>query len=338
MVNIGAGVADIINDPMSRGIGSSISSNVTQMKSIKQVQKTWKKTPAVITGKMTTQKNTVKSVLSNNQSKTAAQKNLNALGNVVIDTVNNTGKSVQNAVNENTIGELTRQLLGKDTKGITLTSLVDMTMKKSIDSMLQDEIKKGKLSLQTSKLGTTYATARAYYKKLYDGDIIMTDLRNKAEKNISNAINKSINDKLFSWQNKLPSWSKNILAASKLTSSLQKFVRLETKNCIEAIFGDSVIKNWNSTLVKNLNKIKGTIQDQFQKTFKGGIEYYKKLRQAIADKIKVYQEMKQRFEKHIASVINDFKQKIVGAIQDFTKELVSSIGDSVKTAVAGIKL
>lgn len=327
MINIGAGVADIVNSSMGQGIGSAIKQN-----SIKQVTKTWKKETPIIQGRPY-KKNTLQSVLSN-----AASSAVKQVGTTVTETVQKQGKTIQRSVTEDTVGELFKTLIGGNRQANTLSGLVDMTMKKSVDEMLTEQIKKGKLSLQTSKLGKTYATAIAYYKKLYDGDKIMMDLRNKTEKNISKVINQSLNDKLSSWQNKLPNWQKHLLANSKLTSSLQKYISDQTAKCIQGIFGDSVIKNWNSKLIGNLERIKKSIKDQIQVTFKGGIEYYQKLRQAIADKIKVYQEMKTRFEQHITSVINDYKKKIFGAIQSFTNKLVESIGASVKSLVSGIKL
>lgn len=327
MINIGAGVADIVNSSMGQGIGSAIKQN-----SIKQVTKTWKKETPIIQGRPY-KKNTLQSVLSN-----AASSAVKQVGTAVTETIQKQGKSIQGSVTEDTVGELFKTLIGGNRQANTLSGLVDMTMKKSVDEMLTEQIKKGKLSLQTSKLGKTYATAIAYYKKLYDGDKIMMDLRNKTEKNISKVINQSLNDKLSSWQNKLSSWQKHLLANSKLTSSLQKYISDQTAKCIQGIFGDSVIKNWNSKLIGNLERIKKSIKDQIQVTFKGGIEYYQKLRQAIADKIKIYQEMKTRFEQHITSVINDYKKKIFGAIQSFTNKLVESIGASVKSLVSGIKL
>ena len=46
MINIGAGVANIVNSSMGQGIGSAIKQN-----SIKQVTKTWKKETPIIQGR-----------------------------------------------------------------------------------------------------------------------------------------------------------------------------------------------------------------------------------------------------------------------------------------------
>ena len=329
MIDIGAGVADIINNPANRGIGAGINQNI---KSVKQVTRSWKKQTSIVQEKPY-QQNTIKSVLNN-----AVKNTVKATGTAVSETVNTAIKNTAGAIKEDTLGEMMRTLITGNRQANTIASLAEMTMKKSIDELLQDQIKKGKLSLQTSQLGKTYATAKAYYKKLYDADKMMMDLRNNTEKNITSIINKGINDKLAAWQKGLPKWQRNILANSKLASSLQTYIKNATANCIKGIFGDSVIKNWNTKLLDNLKRLKTSIQDQFNKTFKGGIEYYQKLKQAIADKIKLYQEMKTRFEKHITSVINDYKKKISDAIQSFTKKLVSSIGDSIKSLASGIKL
>ena len=102
-----------------------------------------------------------------------------------------------------------QDIFGNKTNYVNI--LVDEMFDATISKKIRDEIRKGNLSLKTSGLGKTYATAVAYYKKLFDGSIIMTKLRNKTEKNISKLINQSINDKIASWQKKLPvEYTKNI--------------------------------------------------------------------------------------------------------------------------------
>lgn len=327
---LGLSVANIIDtsiltDPMQHGIGAGLTQNkkASQTKPVNSANKEKQETK---------KKNTVSAVLNK-----TAQTTASTVGTVVTDYIKATSQVTTTAVNETTIGDLTRALIGGKT-GSSVADFADLMMKRSVDQILNDEIKKGKIKLKTSELGTTYATAKAYYKKLYDGDKILMDLRNKTEKNISKSINQKFNNTLKNWQDKLPEWQKNILIRSKLASSLQNYVSSLTTNCINAVFGDSVIKNWNDTLVKNLNKIKDTLKTQFNKTFKGGIEYYKKLRQAIADKIKLYTEMKQKFEKHITSIINEYKNRITKAVSEFTTKLVNSITSSIKTAIGSIKL
>ncbi len=320
MINIGAAasdiISDVINNPMNRGIGAGLpNNNSTVSKNVQQ------------------SKNTIKAV-----TKPVAKGNTATVKrSPVKDTVNRQNNTAQSVSNDD-IGNLLKELIGANKQGTTLNNLVDATLKKSVDEMLEQEIKKGRISLQTSKLGTTYATAKAYYKKLYDGDKIMIDLRNKTEKNISNTINHAINKRLSSWQNGMPKWQKTLLANSKLASSLRKYVNTITQNCIQGIFGDSVLNSWNSAILRNIKKVKDAIKTQFNTTFKGGIEYMQKLKKAIADKIKLYQEMKARYEKHIASIINDYKEKITNAIKQFTDHLASAIGGSIKSMVAGIKL
>ena len=337
MINIGVAasdiISDVINNPMNHGIGAGLPNN----------QPTVNTRPITVSVPKndTQQKNTIKAVSGQTKNSTIQQigNAIKETGTVIVkDTINRQKQNVQRAATSNDIGSLLVTLIGANRQGATLSGIVDMTMKKSVDEMLQQQIKKGQISLQTSKLGKTYATAKAYYKKLYDGDKMMMDLRNKTEKNISNTINQAINKRLASWQNGMPQWQKLLLANSKLASSLRQYVNNVTQNCVRGIFSDSVLNSWNNAILNNVKKIKDAIKIQFQTTFKGGIEYVQKLKQAIADKIKLYQEMKARYEKHIASIINDYKEKITNAIKQFTDHLASTIGGSIKSMVAGIKL
>lgn len=313
---------DDIYRPDKRGIGAGIN----------QSSENSTTASATITIKNNSNKNTIQSVLKNTG--TAVNKTVKT---GVTDTINQTIKASTANV-EKSLGELTRELLTDKGGSVSINGVLNSVMKKTVDQIINDEIKKGSLSFQTSKLGTTIAKVRSYYKKLYDGDVIMLNLRNKAEKNITKAITQSLNDKLASWQKGLPNWQKRLLANSKLASSLQSFLKIQTQNCIKSIFGDSLISGINNKLLKNLTNIKDAIKTQFNTTFKGAIEYAAKLQKAIAEKIVQFQEMKKKFEQHISSIINEYKKKISEAIQNFTNKLVSTITSSIKVSLSGVKL
>ncbi len=319
--NLMQDMLDDIYNPANRGIGAGIyqsSGNST--------------ITSVTTTTKSNNKNTIQSVLKDTG--TTVNKTVKT---GVTDTLNQTIKASTANV-EKSLGELTRELLTDKGGSVSINGVLNSVMKKTVDQIINDEIKKGSLSFQTSQLGTTIAKVRSYYKKLYDGDVIMLNLRNNAEKNITKAITQSLNDKLASWQKGLPNWQKRLLANSKLASSLQSFLKVQTQNCIKSIFGDSLISGINNKLLKNLTNIKDAIKTQFNTTFKGAIEYAAKLQKATAEKIVQFQEMKKKFEQHISSIINEYKKKISEAIQNFTNKLVSTITSSIKVSLSGVKL
>ena len=326
MINVGTDVTNIINDSAYSQI------NTVKQQSITHITKSWKKV-AVVEKESSQNKNTIASVLSK-----ANQSAIKMTNEPVTETISTASKTIQNTIDNIKIEDMVKKVLSDGENNLSLSELTDSTLKNSVDSMLKNQIKDGTLSLNTNDLDKTYATVTAYYKKLYDDSLVMKQLRNKTEENISNTINKAINDKLFSWQNELLGQQKNILNQSKLMTTLNTFVTQETKKCIEGILDDTIAKNQNEIIVNNLKTIQGSIQKQFETTLKTGIEQYQKLRQVIAEKIKVYQEMKQKFEQHIASIVNGFKEKIANAIQDVTKKITDAIGGSVKAAVANITL
>lgn len=316
-----AGIKDIILNPDKHGIGAGI----------KQNDKDGKKATDTIV-KQEAIKEKAEEIKKNVE--TMAKEQVSAYRKAATDVVQSQSDALLSQINIFSVESSVKQIFGNNNKYVN--SLVDDVLGKTVDQMIQEQIKKGKLSLQTSKLGTTYATARAYYKKLYDGSIIMTQLRNKTEENISKSITQRINDKVARWQNGLPTWQKQILAQSKLMSSLTAMVNQETKKCIESIFSDSVIKNTNEALINNLKKTKKWVNDQLVKSIGPQIEYFKKLRSAIQDKIKLYTELKDKFQKRIMTMINQFKEKLTTMLKDFTTKLVDSIKGSIK--LGGIKI
>ena len=166
----------------------------------------------------------------------------------------------------------------------------------------------------------------------------MTELRNKTEKNISDLINKRINDKLFSWQNGSSEWTKLLLSKSKLASSLRNAVNTEVHNAIGSLVSDKMISGINDTLLKNLKSISGNIGMQLNTQFKGVIENAVKLKSVVQEKIVEFTKLKETYEKKIADTIKSLTTKIGEAIQQFTQKLVDTIGGSVKNLVSGLKL
>ena len=312
MIDFTAGVLDIIQDPMSRGIGAGIK----QEKSVTKTQPT--KTTAPAKEKIQTKKNTVQAVVKN--SKTTE---------VPAD--------IQDILNSSAPAQrLDQAIFGNDKNYVS--KLVNEMLDATVSKKLQDEIKAGKLSLKTSELGKTYATAVSYYKKLYDGSLIMTELRNKTEKKISDLINKRINNKIFSWQKNLGDFGKILLSKSKLASSLRATINKEVHTAITSLVSDKMISGINDALLGNLKKISDTIKTTINTQFKSQIENFVKLRSVVQEKIVAFMELKKEYEKKIADAIKSLTSKIGEAVKQFTKKMVDSLSNSVKSLVSGKKL
>ena len=324
MIDLTAGIMNIINDPMSRGIGAGIQQNKTT-------------TTKATTTQTTAAKNTVQSVLSSGNASTDAKTTAQKVTGTVQSTNNTSLNDIYDTLTSGVpVQRISQQIFGNQTNYVT--NLVNEMLDATVGRKLKDEIKKGKLSLQTSKIGETYATAVAYYKKLYDGSFIMTELRNKTEKNISDLINKRINDKLFSWQNGSSEWTKLLLSKSKLASSLRNAVNTEVHNAIGSLVSDKIISDINDSLLKNLKSISGNIGTTLNTQFKGQIENVVKLKSVVQEKIAEFTKLKETYEKKIADTIKSLTTKIGEAIQQFTQKLVDTIGGSVKNLVSGLKL
>ena len=230
---------------------------------------------------------------------------------------------------------LSEEIFGSDNKNY-ISTLVNEMLDATVNKKLRDEIKNGRLSLQRSGIYKTYSTAVAYYKKLYDGSFIMTELRNKTEKNISKLINQRINDKIFGWQKRLPEWQRMLLAKSKLMSTLTQTICKEVHGAISSIFTDKMISGINDVLIGNLKSIKNSIGNTINTQLKSQIEAAIKLRSAVQDKIVAFVKMKQEYEQKIANAISAFTKKISEALAAFTQKLVGTLTDSIKNLASGL--
>lgn len=315
-----------IEDPMSSGIGASVNQSSTKATDTSKGQALSNTSFALFTsgggfggafGQGVNDKTSTSSTSTSAEAKKASQSNLE--------------RAIKSALPAE---NLSKQIFGD--KDNYVSTLVDEMLDATVFKEAKEQIRKGQLSLETSKLGTTYATVVAYYKKLYDGSLIMNQLRNKTEKNISKLINQKINDKIFNWEKNLPGWTRILIGKSKIASQLTKAVNTEIKNAIGGIFTDKLISNINDGIIGNLKKIKSTISDTINTKLKDQIANVVKLRSVVTEKIKQFWELKKQYEQKISKAIESFKQKITEAITNFTKKLVSSLTDSVKSLVSNI--
>ena len=316
---LGDGVSSIlkdIEDPMRNGIGASINQNKTKATDTSHGQALSNTNFALFTVGGGFGGAFGQGINSNTSSTTVTTK-----------------KTSQGNMERAAKSALPAERLSQEIFGNTnnyVSTLVDEMLDATVFKQAKESIRKGQLSLATSKLGTTYATVVAYYKKLYDGSFIMNQLRNKTEKNISKLINQRINDKIFNWEKNLPGWTRILIGKSKIASQLTKSVNLEIKNMIGGIFTDKLISNINDGIIGNLKKIKNTLNETITTKFKDQIANAVKLRSAITEKIKQFWELKKQYEQKIFKAIKSFKKKIVEAITTFTKKLVGTLTDSVK--------
>ena len=260
------------------------------------------------------------------QAKDTANKTVKETKEKVAETIKKQSESISQQVSNTDILAMTKQLFGNGYTG----QLVDAVMEKSVENLLDEQLKKGKISLQVSKIGTTYATAEMYFKKIYDVDSTMLSLKNKAEQSISKSMNRSINDKIAAWQNGLPEWQRRLLAQSKICSSITNFVNIETKNCIDAVFSSAAISKYSSKMVGTIKDLQDRIESTIQTKYKKEFEYVQKLKKAVQDKLVYYQHVKAKYEKILKDAIDAFKKKIADALAKWTQALITSITSSIK--------
>ena len=287
MINLTAGITDIINNPASRGIGSTVS-------------------------------------------QTAQKKVTDVTGTAV--------QPVSSTTIKNGIDNLRAILMGQDKNASSVTDIADAFLKKSVDKLLDGQVKNGKLSLSDKNLDTAFATASATYKNLFDNGKTIMDLRNDTVKNLDKVMQQAINNKLNTWQLGGQDWQRQILAKSKLAETLQKAISVETQKCVTAIFNEDTLKQFNSSLTDNLKRITKNVQGTLQTSFKSVLDTKSKVRQAIANKIQAFTEAKAKVMQQISSVIATYKEKIASVISDLTSKMASSAQSLIASVAGGLKL
>ena len=255
----------------------------------------------------------------------------------------------------------TNQTIAQKTQTTVKSSsdIVNLLLKNTVDSLLQDKTKKEKASTATNQ-DLLYNTAYAYYKKLYGGDLISTNDRNKTEKNIDNIINKGTNDKIVINKAGTSAKTTQVLTGSKLQINTKATVvetlinlitnptnkETDNKNTTvkettnkNSVKNQTVTNSWSDNLLKNLDVLQTSTKERIAKTSETSVKNTQKQREAVTTKIKTYEETKQQYEKTIANLVSGYKTAIAAEIEKMTKELTSSLGNVINLkTTSSIKL
>lgn len=303
---------DIIHNPENHGFGAGI-------------QQTTASAPEPARAK-----NTVGAVLKTTVDKVTAK-----AGQQVTDRV---AQPTQNASQDVRTGidELKDVLLGKDGKASSITAIADEFLTKSVDRMLEDQLKKGTISLDPNKLDSTFAGISSVYKKLYDTDKDMLALREDTIKNISSTMNREINNKLTGWLGTGQDWRRQLLSNTKLTGVLQKVVSAETAKCVSAILNNNTLSVFSKSLSESMKRLTANTSSMLQKQLKHVMDVKVKIKEMVTTQIKAFTEAKAKIQEKFTNLISSYKEKIASAISDFTSKLAGSAQSLIASAAGGL--
>lgn len=251
----------------------------------------------------------------------------------VVDTVKKTSNSVSKKVeNFDWQKEMRNQL-----NAVDLGFLVNDLLDDSIEDIVAEQIKKARNVYNDSSINFALSTAEAYYTKILNSQVIMTQMRNDYTKVLQKKASGLVNDKLYDLQEKMgEKWAGKLLGKTKIASTIDNVINTEISNCINAIINDKMIADVSSDIINTVNRIYESSQSQLENQFKNEIAYYQKIEKSIKDKVELFEKEKKKYEQKMAEEVARLQKAIADQIKKIEDIVISEISKVIKIDAGSI--
>lgn len=214
---------------------------------------------------------------------------------------------------------------------------VSLLINKSIDQIVEDQIGLKTKDLIKSDAGLLYQEGKAVYEKILKSEQTISHMRDTYTKGITDGVTNSVNKTLDKLGNKgVGGAVRNFLVQTQLAQAVTDSINLMVTSTIKALVNDQMIKNVSKQMIDTVKSIKKQCIGTLKNTFKNQLEYAKKLKTAIQDKFKAFEEAKAKFLKKITDVINDINQKISAYLTKVTQMITEKLTSLVAGALGGL--
>lgn len=291
-----------------------------------------KKDPAKSPKKATNKKTFDKNSLKNKINKKAEEIIKDAEKNVV-DTVKKTSNSASEKVESFDWQKEMRSQLNATDLGFLVNDLLD----NSIEDIVAEQIKKARNVYDDSSINFALSTAEAYYTKILNSQVIMTQMRSDYTEALQKKASGLVNDKLYDLQTKMGGkWAGKLLGKTKIASTIDNVINTEIANCVNAIINDKMIADVSSDIINTVNRIYESSQSQLETQFKDEIAYYQKIEKSIKDKVELFEKEKKKYEQKMAEEVARLQQAIADQIKKIEDVVISEISKVIKIDAGSI--
>lgn len=234
MFNLGIDVLNIINNPMGHGFGAGIQQNTT----------------------INTKNSSIQPIIGQKRQTTKSETNS---GKKVIVDVTGKKRQIKPQTKTNESLNLKSVLSGNGKQTTDTTKLVDSFLFNAVNTMLNDQIKKGNLLLDDKNIGTTFVVVSSVFKKILDNDKDLITLRNDTTKDLDKAMKQETTNKLNEQMKGKQGQQRKLLNQSKLAGTLNSFISLETVKCVSAILNGNSTSSFSKSLSDSLKYINNIV-------------------------------------------------------------------------------
>ena len=232
-----------------------------------------------------------------------------------------TKQDITNFVKVNFTGEISTSVI----------KLID----KSADDIVKEQLGAIGKKLDDTAIGERYNKAKAIYNDIYKSDELLANMRAKYTKSMTSSIENIVNKQM----NKFTSnkWIGKIMANSQLGSQITKSINSMVTSAINQLLSNQLIKGVTDSVKNTVTAMKKKATNYLKETFSSQYEYANKLKQAVKDKIKLYEEAKAKYIKQVTEYITKLRNEVNAYIKRVTQTIADSLQSSIKGLTSGIK-
>ena len=213
----------------------------------------------------------------------------------------------------------------------SVSKLIDNSMQSLVEERLDIVNKK----LKKTEIGGIYEKATNIYNQIYKSDVLLMDMKSKYTKSLQGKLSGSVSNSI----NKFTSnkWVGMFIDGSKLSADITSSINTMVAETINAICSNQLIVDTTREIKDTVTALKKSATSYLETQFKDQIDYGKKLKSAVKDKIALYEAKKAEYLQKITSYITDLRNKISNYLTKLTTAITAKLTEAVRSLVSGIK-
>ena len=219
---------------------------------------------------------------------------------------------------------------------VQLSDSVSKLIDTSLQSLVEERLELANKKLSDMDIGETYQKAQDIYEKIYESDVLLVDMKEKYTKSLSEKISGSVSSSINRFASN--KWVSSFVDGSKLSNDVAGSINTMVATTIEQICSNQLIMDTSRQIKDTVITLKRSATDYLNTKFKNEMDYGRKLKSAIKNRIKLYEAEKAEYLKKVTTYINDLRQKINSYLSKVTTMVTEALTSAVKNLVSGIKL
>lgn len=211
-----------------------------------------------------------------------------------------------------------------------IATSVNKFIDKSANEIVKEQIGNLGSQLDDTEISKKYNEAKLAYEYIYKSDELLATMRAKYTKSMTSSIENIVDKQM----NKFTSnkWVGKILGNSQLGKQITNSINSMVTTAINQLLSDQLIKGVTDSVKNTVTEMKKKATNYLKENFSSQYEYGLKLKQAVKDKIKLYEEAKAKYIEQVTEYVTKLKNEV----NAYIKRITQTIADSLQSAISGI--